>query len=53
MASVKPGLFYFHFRPNIEHDGRLRKKTVTREPEVQGSSLSLHSQNVDLSYEAE
>ena len=36
---------------NVE-SGKQRKKTMTRDDEVNGSSLSLHSQVVDLCYEA-
>jgi hypothetical protein len=34
-------------------DGKQRKKTMTRDVEINGSSLSLHSLAVDLCYEAE
>ena len=46
-------------RKQLGHDDgnadimKQRKKTITRDSEVNGSSLSLHSQAVDLCYEAE
>ena len=39
-------------RNEADFGGKQRKKTMTRETEVNGSSLSLHSQAVDLCYEA-